>query len=421
MRRAPPLLAGLLLAGGCGGCDDARSGRAAQDARAGPESAADVAAGGANDAEGPVVPRDGGERTNDVSPAGAQDTGAAGAAGPPIPETPPEFQERLEREMGPCEQYVQPAQEPRPPGAPSGLDAYHLGGVDAKRVVFSSGHMGDLWSFSLASRQWRWIGAIWARVAYSGGMVLAVGKPGWQPDQDVPLRVRLWHLDEGWQRDLEPQYGENVDHPAIGDGFIAYSDYRRIPNWGTSRFPSLYDLETGESTVLSELGREVGLDAAGTLVVWVDARHLPERPTEIYLHEHAQGRTRPLTEDDFFQFNPRTDGRSVVWEDARNGTYTPPNTSENCDVYLFHAPDGTYHQVTTERHNQERPDVDGDFVVYQDDRAGAPPQSEELTTRLNLDVYLTNWRTGREFQMTYNHHQQYEPRLTGRKLAVCPT
>jgi len=364
-----------------------------------------------------AAPRDARERTEDV-PA-TQDASADRADGPPIPETPPEFQALIDARMGPCEQYIQPIKEDLP-RQPSGLDAYHLGGVDAERVVFSSGHQPNLWAVSLASREWRWLGSCWPRVAYARGMVLAVESSAGQARRNASSRrVRLWHLGEGWLRDLEPQFDEYLDHLAIGDGFIAYADYRRIPDYGISRYPTILDLASGESSVLSELGHEIRMDAAGQLVAWVDYRDYPdpERVGEVYLYDHTQGEVRQLTEDQDWQFNPRTDGRSVVWEDARNGTYTPPDTTTNCDVYLFHVPDGTYHQVTNEPHNQERPDVDGDYVVYQDDRAGAPPQNEELTTRLNLDVYLTNWRTGREFQMTYDHHQQYEPRLTGRKLA----
>ncbi|ABN57143.1 MULTISPECIES: Ig-like domain-containing protein [Methanoculleus] len=106
------------------------------------------------------------------------------------------------------------------------------------------------------------------------------------------------------------------------------------------------------------------------------------------------------------QERPDIDGDMIVWEDDRNG---------NKDIYF-----GTVDEfrnkppltttrvgerITSDDASQEKPSISGDYIVWQDDRNG------------NWDIYLYQRSTGEETQLTTDTGDQWLPIVRGNYVA----
>ena len=339
----------------------------------------------------------------------------ADARGPAIPDAAAD-REEIAAGLAPCERYLQPVIDR--PRERSGLDANWFAGFDDDRVVFASARGLHLWEYDVRDARWRWLSDYWVRLGYAGGWLAALQS---LPDDSFPLEaphIHLWQLDEGWDRRIPAKVTYWADDISVGQGFVAYADIRPSPRpgWNAS-FPMLFDLATEESHQLSDRDQAGDLSAGGPYVVWVDVSEYPEDESELFLYDHRSGETRRLTDDDAWQFEPRTDGRTVVWTDSRDGEYVPQGTRSNLNVYRLDTSSGEVARVTSEEHSQMLPDVDGDLVVYQDCRAGTYTLPGAPNRPLqDYDVFLANWRTGREFRLTAAPREQFEPRVHGRTV-----
>jgi len=96
------------------------------------------------------------------------------------------------------------------------------------------------------------------------------------------------------------------------------------------------------------------------------------------------------------QENPDVDGNMVVWEDDRDG---------NKEIYFSNSPGTSGTRITTNSASQERPSISGDYIVWQDNRNG------------NWDIYLYRRSTGEETQLTTDPGKQWLPIVRGNYIA----
>ena len=105
---------------------------------------------------------------------------------------------------------------------------------------------------------------------------------------------------------------------------------------------------------------------------------------------------------DAAQNRPDIDGDTIVWEDDRYG---------DMDIYLgtvgeFQASLGyTGERITDNPASQEKPSISGDYIVWQDDRHD------------NWDIYLYERSTGIETQLTTDSGKQWMPAIRGNYVA----
>lgn len=106
---------------------------------------------------------------------------------------------------------------------------------------------------------------------------------------------------------------------------------------------------------------------------------------------------------DYAQDRPDIDGDMIVWEDGRNG---------NPDIYLgtvgeFQASLGGYtgERITDRSASQEKPAISGNYIVWQDYR------------NENWDIYLYDHSTGIETQLTTDPGKQWMPEISGNYVA----
>ena len=122
----------------------------------------------------------------------------------------------------------------------------------------------------------------------------------------------------------------------------------------------------------------------------------PVMAVEPALGEHIH----PLL--NYAQERPDIDGNMIVWEDDRNG---------NKDIYFGKVDEFrelsayTGKQITTNPASQEKPSISGDYIVWQDYRNG------------NWDIYLYKRSTGKETQLTADPGKQWMPIVRGNYAA----
>ena len=104
-----------------------------------------------------------------------------------------------------------------------------------------------------------------------------------------------------------------------------------------------------------------------------------------------------ITTDSGSQEKPDINGINIVWQDNRNG---------NWDIYMYTL-EHTFTpetQITTNPANQIAPAISGDIIVYQDDRNG------------NWDIYAYNITAQSETQITNNTASQENPDIDGNSI-----
>ncbi len=120
----------------------------------------------------------------------------------------------------------------------------------------------------------------------------------------------------------------------------------------------------------------------GTRIVWQDNRNKtldfvnPKNHWDIYAYDLTTGIERRITNNDKDQINPAIDGDWIVWEDDRMSTGFP---GTNKEIYSYLLPNGPEAKVTQANFNQVKPGVSDGRAVWQDNR-DAPTSG--------MDIYL---------------------------------
>ena len=106
---------------------------------------------------------------------------------------------------------------------------------------------------------------------------------------------------------------------------------------------------------------------------------------------------------DHAQDRPDIDGNMIVWEDDRDG---------NAEIYIgtvdgFRPYPSAYtgERLTTNAASQEMPSISGDYIVWQDDRDG------------DREIYLYRRSTGEETRLTNSPDDQWLPIIRGNYVA----
>jgi TolB protein len=120
-----------------------------------------------------------------------------------------------------------------------------------------------------------------------------------------------------------------------------------------------------------------------------------------------------ITQADYDQFNPSTDGTWVVWQDGRNSTDSDPTyIDNNFDLYAANLSDKKEFVVSDAPKLQGEPNVAGGIVVWQDYRDakdGSDPNAG--------DIYMYNLATRQETRVTTSTAAQAHP-VTNGKIIV---
>jgi beta propeller repeat protein/probable HAF family extracellular repeat protein len=109
----------------------------------------------------------------------------------------------------------------------------------------------------------------------------------------------------------------------------------------------------------------------------------------------AIGTESPITTDPASQIQPAIDGDHVVWADNRNG---------NSDVFLLDLGTGAETQITSDPSDQLEPAISAGRIVWLDLRNG------------NFDVYMFDLATGSETQISTASTHEFMPAISGDRV-----
>ncbi len=202
----------------------------------------------------------------------------------------------------------------------------------------------------------------------------------WQDDRNGNQDIYLYDLKTG--NETRITIGpENHLRPAISGNKIVWQEYRD----GTYAI-GMFDLATGNETVATSGSYELKLPAvSGGRVVWQETTHdfSPYYSFQkVFFNDTATGAEWRSVNSQSNQENPDIDGNYIVYHDNRNSFWEVVVYYENWDIYLYNLDTQTESRITDRDTNpyntwgQYNPAISGSRIVYQDDRNG------------NWDIYL---------------------------------
>jgi len=220
----------------------------------------------------------------------------------------------------------------------------------------------------------------------------------------TPADVLLYSTTTGTTTNLTGLSNSNSLRNAIGQGLVAWED-DRDGNWEIHA----KNLTTGEERRISNSpADDLGPAVCGGLIVWMQC--VEGVQCDIYSYDWATGNTRQITNTpDGVEIFPDVSGQRIVYYGMRGGEWDIyyydlstgieyrlvlpgvqgiPHISGDFvsfddasmgqyHVKLWHIPSNTVYEVTTSSSGQQYlNDIDGNRIVYTDDRNG------------NLDIYM---------------------------------
>ncbi|RJQ45147.1 MAG: hypothetical protein C4534_05425 [Gaiellales bacterium] len=304
-----------------------------------------------------------------------------------------------------------PAAAAEPPGAPVAVTGLVTGPGDQVNPEIDNGEViYDDRGLSIT-------GWIMRRVA-STGAVEPVSSTGVIAGPAAEAGQVSWLRLDGSACVTAPGGAENcvaLPEPAQA---LAFSGGRAVTAHG-GKVIRLVNFETGRSKVLdssTSAGNRFDPDVLGDRAVWVKERGYAGKyyeplivdydlASDTYTYLTATGGGASSTGESLYErARPALGGSSVVYQQRIR------EVGEGWDLYR--AEPGTYGvPLVAGPGDQVNPDADGDFVVYQDNRGGHVDETGAWAGE--WDIYLIDLRTGVEVPVCTAAGDQVNPRVEG--------
>lgn len=195
----------------------------------------------------------------------------------------------------------------------------------------------------------------------------------------------------------------------------------------------LTDLSTGENTQISSDGvQKMWAALSGDIVAWITNEGQIELPAEeiisesaeshlfanhIVVYDLATGEQRRITREGVPRTQLDIDGRRMVWADKRNemgafyGDY---------DIYAYDLETDTEIEIAVAPGEQQSPTIDGDLVVWQDNRSN--PELDGPRTGCHncpdnrKDIYIYDFGTESSRPLVEDDWLKMTPVADGRRV-----
>ncbi len=200
----------------------------------------------------------------------------------------------------------------------------------------------------------------------------------WQDNRNGNSDIYMYDLTNRTERRITTTASN--ENPAISGTLIVYQKWITINNV-LRKAVYYYDLLAGTETQVSGEGNTNDNPAvSGTRIVWESSRTFELKSQwEVVYRDVSIPLSTWETSNPSNQQNPDIYGTFIVYQDDRNYTinYMDLSVHHWSDIYLFNFDTQTETRLTSDTTNQINPAVNGNHVVYQDDRNG------------NWDIYMT--------------------------------
>lgn len=220
--------------------------------------------------------------------------------------------------------------------------------------------------------------------------------------------IFMYNIKTGEQKQITTDSLAQLE-PRIWQNYVIWQDNRKDSG---KEYPGkwslyLYDLNTGkEQVVTSTLAAHSTYNIHDFRVVWEDDRNntasnnvrggdnLPQNNKDIYSYDIKENVEIPIATGPLMESKPDVYGDFVVWEDRNNGTY-------NSDIILYDIRTKQKTQITKDKVNQTDPKIFGNFLVWMDERRGTSSNDALVDGHPpNSDIYMYNLETQTERLLT---------------------
>jgi len=221
-------------------------------------------------------------------------------------------------------------------------------------------------------------------------------------DRHGQLEIYLYDLENDTETRITTDPGAQIQ-PDVASGHVVFTSallQSGVPNVEIL----LYEIATGTTSSVSghpadQRAAAIGGGANGLIVAWQDERdRMPGREDEganVYLRRVSTGGFEQVTEARSDEWLPAVAQNRVAYERFSGG---------NSDIGLFDVASGRSVPIVEHPATQSDPDLDGDYVVWQDDRKG------------DFDIYLLDLDEGIPRQITRDSADQLRPSVSGSLL-----
>lgn len=220
--------------------------------------------------------------------------------------------------------------------------------------------------------------------------------------------IFMYNLKTGEQKQISTDPSAQLS-PKIWQNYVIWQDNR---NDTTKDYPGkcslyLYDLNTGkEEVVTSTLAAHSTYNIHDFRVVWEDDRNnkatrivrggdnVPENNKDIFCLDIREKKEFPIATGPLMESKPDVYGDYVVWEDRNNG-------SHDADIVLYNMSSKVATHITKDNFDQADPRIFEDNVVWMDERRGTSTNDIFVNGQPpNSDIFMYNLKNNTERLLT---------------------
>jgi beta propeller repeat protein len=201
---------------------------------------------------------------------------------------------------------------------------------------------------------------------------------------------KVWYYDtKNDRRDMVSNTPGDQNDPDISDGKIVWDDTRN----GNSDIYS-YDISAGkEDKVFSSSSNKFRPAISNGLVAFEDYNGHDNRDIG-YLKAGSTGKPVYINQNEMDKANPDVDGDWIVYQQLDDG-------KEDWNIYAFNVKTEETIQVTRDPATQQHPRISGDLIVWEDNRNG------------KWDIFMHNIKKDLTTAITYDDVDDHDPSVSG--------
>lgn len=202
--------------------------------------------------------------------------------------------------------------------------------------------------------------------------------------------------------------------PRVWGNYIIWQDSRNDADKGCYGKWSLYlyDIKTGvEKLICTTLAANPTINIADNRIVWEDERNfkgdeilrggdnVPENNKDIYMYDILTGIETPVATKALMESKPDISGNYIVYEDRNNGSLA-------ADIVMYDILTKDKTNLTKDSYDQGTPRVYGQYVVWMDERRGTSTNDVIINGKMpNSDIFLYDIKAKKEQLLTGDESQ----------------
>lgn len=232
-------------------------------------------------------------------------------------------------------------------------------------------------------------------------------------EYNINWDVFIYDIKNGRQIQITKDASAQIQ-PKLWKNYLIYADNR---NDASKSYPGkwslyLYDINSKkEELITSTLSAHGDYSIRDNKIVWEDDRNfkgsdvlrggdnVPENNKDIFLFDMISRKETAVATGKFMECKPDVCGDYIVYEDRNGGT-------TNADIAIYNLKTKERINITKDKYNQGTPGIYGDYVVWMDEYRGTSTNDVIVNGKKpNSDILLYNIKTKKEKLLTWDEPQ----------------